>query len=107
MNTPNLNQKVRGLMTMMPVGDTSATTVYLWLDARAMNLYGVITALAETMTSSWKGNTRNRLWERKTARLLSNNNSVSLVSKVVFPIPTQNIGVYAIQGFRKKKAMGA
>lgn len=63
--------------------------------------------LAETMTSLWKGNTRNRLWEGKTARLLSNNNSVSLVSKAVFPIPTQNIGVYAIQRHRKKKAMGA
>lgn len=43
-------------MTMTVRADTSATTVCLWLDVRAMNLYGVIMAFAETMTSLWKGN---------------------------------------------------
>lgn len=55
MSSPN--QKARDLMTMTARADTSATTACSWLDARVMNLYGVIMAPAETMTTLSKENT--------------------------------------------------
>ena len=55
MSSPN--QEARGLMTMTVKADISATTACSWLDARVMNLYGAITAPAETMTTLSKENT--------------------------------------------------
>lgn len=52
MNIPNPNQKERDLMIMTVRADTSATTACSWMDVKVMNLCGVTTALAETMTIS-------------------------------------------------------
>lgn len=61
MNIPNPNQKARDLMIMTVRADTFATTVCIWLDAKVMNLYGVTTVLAETMTILLNGNTNDKV----------------------------------------------
>lgn len=50
MSSPN--QEAKGLMTMTVRVDISATTACSWMDVKVMNLCGVTTALAETMTIS-------------------------------------------------------